>query len=62
MKIIRPFNCFGPRQSTRAVIPTMIMQLIKNLNQLKLEMLQLIEITLLWKIYVKPIGYCQNQI
>ena len=30
VKIIRPFNCFGPRQSTRAVIPTMIMQLIKN--------------------------------
>ena len=36
VKIIRPFNCFGPRQSTRAVIPTMIMQLIKNLKEIKI--------------------------
>ena len=26
VKIIRPFNCFGPRQSLRAVIPTIISQ------------------------------------
>ena len=28
--IIRPFNTFGPRQSTRAVIPTIISQILKN--------------------------------
>ena len=28
--IIRPFNTFGPRQSMRAVIPTIINQFIKN--------------------------------
>ncbi len=28
--ILRPFNIFGPRQSTRAVIPTIISQSIKN--------------------------------
>ncbi|HQJ15542.1 MAG TPA: SDR family NAD(P)-dependent oxidoreductase [Candidatus Omnitrophota bacterium] len=28
--IIRPFNCFGPRQSLRAVIPTIISQALKN--------------------------------
>jgi len=26
--IVRPFNCFGPRQSTRAVIPAIIVQLL----------------------------------
>ena len=36
VKIIRPFNCFGPRQSTRAVIPTMILQLIKNSKEIKI--------------------------
>ncbi len=28
--IIRPFNCYGPRQSARAVIPTIISQALKN--------------------------------
>jgi len=28
--IVRPFNTFGPRQSLRAVIPTIITQAIKN--------------------------------
>jgi dTDP-glucose 4,6-dehydratase len=28
--IIRPFNTFGPRQSSRAVIPTIITQILKN--------------------------------
>ncbi len=36
VKIIRPFNCFGPRQSTRAVIPTMIIQLINNSKYIKI--------------------------
>ncbi|RJP29008.1 MAG: SDR family NAD(P)-dependent oxidoreductase [Candidatus Omnitrophota bacterium] len=30
VSIIRPFNCFGPRQSLRAVIPTIIAQALKN--------------------------------
>ena len=34
--IIRPFNTFGPRQSTRAVIPGIISQLIKNENKIQL--------------------------
>ncbi len=33
--IIRPFNTYGPRQSARAVIPTIITQLLTN-NQVKL--------------------------
>jgi len=28
--IVRPFNTYGPRQSTRAVIPTIITQILKN--------------------------------
>ena len=34
--IMRPFNTFGPRQSLRAVIPTMILQSIKNNKYIKL--------------------------
>ncbi len=30
IKIIRPFNTFGPRQSARAVIPTILTQALKN--------------------------------
>lgn len=30
--IIRPFNAFGPRQSARAIIPTIISQALKNEN------------------------------
>jgi dTDP-glucose 4,6-dehydratase len=33
---IRPFNTFGPRQSTRAVIPTIISQLAAGVKTLKL--------------------------
>ena len=35
VKIIRPFNCFGPRQSLRAVIPTIISQTLFK-NQIKI--------------------------
>ena len=35
IKIIRPFNTFGPRQSARAIIPTIFSQLYKN-NLVKL--------------------------
>jgi dTDP-glucose 4,6-dehydratase len=33
---IRPFNTYGPRQSNRAVIPTIITQLLENSGKLKL--------------------------
>ena len=34
--IVRPFNTFGPRQSTRAVIPRIITQLLHNPSEVKL--------------------------
>jgi NAD dependent epimerase/dehydratase len=34
--IVRPFNTFGPRQSARAVIPTIITQLLSGASSLKL--------------------------
>lgn len=34
--IVRPFNTYGPRQSARAVIPTIITQLAKGTQQVKL--------------------------
>lgn len=34
--IVRPFNTYGPRQSARAVIPTIIMQLLKGIEKMKL--------------------------
>lgn len=34
--IVRPFNTFGPRQSARAVIPTIITQLLNGEHQIKL--------------------------
>jgi len=34
--IIRPFNTFGPRQSLRAVIPTIISQILNNKQKIKL--------------------------
>ena len=30
VSIVRPFNTFGPRQSARAIIPTLITQMLKN--------------------------------
>jgi UDP-glucose 4-epimerase len=33
---MRPFNTFGPRQSARAVIPTIIMQLLNGATELRL--------------------------
>lgn len=38
--IARPFNTFGPRQSARAVIPTIITQLFNNKKQIKLGSLK----------------------
>ena len=34
--ITRPFNTYGPRQSARAVIPTIIVQLLSGASQIKL--------------------------
>jgi nucleoside-diphosphate-sugar epimerase len=34
--IVRPFNTFGPRQSARAVIPTIITQLLNGAKEIKL--------------------------
>lgn len=34
--IVRPFNTYGPRQSARAVIPTIITQLLNGANEIKL--------------------------
>jgi NAD dependent epimerase/dehydratase len=34
--IVRPFNTFGPRQSARAVIPTIITQLLNGSTEIKL--------------------------
>jgi nucleoside-diphosphate-sugar epimerase len=34
--IVRPFNTYGPRQSARAVIPTIISQLLNGAEEIKL--------------------------
>lgn len=34
--IVRPFNTYGPRQSARAVIPTIITQLVNGYSEIKL--------------------------
>ena len=34
--IVRPFNTYGPRQSARAVIPTIITQLLSGFQKIKL--------------------------
>ena len=34
--IVRPFNTYGPRQSARAVIPTIIIQLLNGKTEIKL--------------------------
>ena len=36
VSIVRPFNTFGPRQSARAVIPTIITQLLTGAEEIKL--------------------------
>lgn len=34
--IVRTFNTFGPRQSARAIIPTIIIQLLSGVSEIKL--------------------------
>jgi NAD dependent epimerase/dehydratase len=36
IKIVRPFNIYGPRQSARAIIPTIGAQIINGLEEIKL--------------------------
>ena len=36
VSVIRPFNTYGPRQSARAVIPTIITQIASGMRQIKL--------------------------
>jgi len=36
IKIVRPFNIYGPRQSSRAVIPSIIIQTLNNKKAIKL--------------------------
>ena len=36
ISIVRPFNTYGPRQSARAVIPTIISQLLAGKEEIKL--------------------------
>ena len=36
VKLVRPFNTYGPRQSARAVIPTIISQLLNGKNSIEL--------------------------
>lgn len=36
VSIVRPFNTYGPRQSARAVIPTIIMQLLSGKEEIQL--------------------------
>jgi nucleoside-diphosphate-sugar epimerase len=38
--IVRPFNTYGPRQSARAVIPTIITQLLSGATEIKLGRLE----------------------
>ena len=36
VKIVRPFNTYGPRQSARAIVPTVISQILAGKNELRL--------------------------
>jgi len=36
VKIVRPFNTYGPRQSARAIIPTVITQILSGVKDIKL--------------------------
>lgn len=40
ISIVRPFNTYGPRQSARAVIPTIITQLLSGKEEIKLGSLE----------------------
>ena len=48
--ILRPFNTYGPRQSVRAIIPTIISQLINEKLIIKLATLHQLEISITFRI------------
>lgn len=55
--IVRPFNTYGPRQSARAVIPTIITQLLAGATEIKLGSLHPTRDLLFVKDTVK--GFCE---
>jgi NAD dependent epimerase/dehydratase len=55
--IVRPFNTYGPRQSARAVIPTIITQLLGGMSEIKLGSLHPTRDLLFVKDTVK--GFCE---
>jgi len=65
IKIIRPFNCFGPRQSKRAIIPSIIVQMINSRKSIKIGNINTIrDFTYVedlckayWKLYKSKNGY-----
>ena len=48
--IARPFNTYGPRQSARAIIPTIMSQILVGAPPFGLEKLQRREISIMWMI------------
>ena len=36
IKIVRPFNIYGPRQSARAIIPSIVVQILNDMKEIKL--------------------------
>ena len=40
IKIVRPFNIYGPRQSARAIIPSIGIQILNNMKEIKLGNLE----------------------
>lgn len=40
VSVIRPFNNYGPRQSTRAIIPTLITQFVAGVDQIRVGALE----------------------
>ena len=67
IKIVRPFNCYGPRQSPRAVIPNMILQILENQKKIYLGNIRTIRdytfvkdlCRAFWLIYKSDKGYGQ---
>ena len=67
VKIVRPFNCYGPRQSPRAVIPNMILQILDNQKKIYLGNIKTIRdytfvkdlCSAFWLIYKSDKGYGQ---
>jgi dTDP-D-glucose 4,6-dehydratase len=47
--IVRPFNTYGPRQSARAVIPTIITQLLSGYEEIRMGKLSPTGTSTMWK-------------